>query len=216
MAMDFAKMRKEMVERQIAWRGVKDPATLKAFLNVPREVFVSDQLKPYAYDDNPLPIGEGQTISQPYIVALMAQAAELNSQASVLEIGTGSGYSAAILAQMAKEVYTIERIANLGEEAKQKFNALGYKNIHVKIANGTLGWADAAPFDAIVVTAGAPVVPESLIRQLKPAGRMIIPVGDSLSQQLLRLRKVSEDDYTQEILEFVRFVPLIGQEGWEE
>ena len=212
----FADDLKKMVEQQIRRRGVKDPATLKAMLEVPRHAFVPVSSQIYAYADAPLPIGQGQTISQPYIVALMTEAAELTPDASVLEIGTGSGYAAAILSRMVNEVYTIERIASLASKAEEIFKNLQYQNIQVKVGDGTLGWKEKAPFDAILVTAGAPVVPESFLDQLKLSGRVIIPVGDAISQQLIRLRKTPENTYTREILESVRFVPLIGEQGWKE
>lgn len=212
---DFDKLRQKMVELQIQRRGVKDPLTLKSMLQVPRHLFVPHFLVGEAYEDGPLPIGEGQTISQPYIVALMTEAAEVKQDAIVLEIGTGSGYAAAILSRIASKVYTVERIESLGETAKKRFNELGYDNIEVKIGDGTLGWPEKGPFDVIVVTAGAPIVPSSLVSQLKDQGRLIIPVGDSISQSLLRIRKMPGGKTTQEILEAVRFVPLIGKEGWE-
>ncbi len=203
-----------MVEQQIAKRGIKDPATLKSMRTVPRHLFVPDHLRESAYEDRPLPIAAGQTISQPYIVGLMTEAAELKSDIDVLEIGTGSGYAAAVLSRIVKEVYTVERIPELAEKAEAAFKEAGYDNIHVKVANGTLGWPEHGPYDAILVTAGAPTAPESLIDQLKIGGRLVIPVGDSVSQQLVRYRKNVDGSLDQEILEYVRFVPLIGEEGW--
>lgn len=206
--------RRQMVSEQLQRRGVKDPATLKSMLEVPRERFVPPTIRSMAYEDGPLPIGEGQTISQPYIVALMTQAAELTPDSTVLDIGTGSGYAAAVLSRIVKEVYTIERIASLSQNAQKVFQELGYTNITAKVGDGTLGWPEKAPFDAIIVTAGAPVTPDSLLAQLKTGGRLIIPVGDSLSQQLFRFWKHEEGHFTKEILDYVRFVPLIGEEGW--
>jgi protein-L-isoaspartate(D-aspartate) O-methyltransferase len=203
-----------MVQDQIARRGVADPSVLSAMNTVPRHAFVPEQMKKSAYQDNPLPIGEGQTISQPYIVGLMTEAAKINPNSKVLEIGTGSGYAAAILAQIAKEVYTIERIAPLAQQAEKIIQELRYKNIHVYTGDGTLGLPEHAPFDAIVVTAGAPVIPHSFLDQLKVGGRVIIPVGDALNQRLLRLTKTPKNNYTEEVIELVRFVPLIGEEGW--
>ena len=208
-------LRKRMVDEQIKPRGIHDSATIKSMLEVPRHAFVPVELLPMAYNDGPLPIGDGQTISQPYIVALMTQAAELKPDSSVLDIGTGSGYAAAVLSRIVKEVCTIERIGSLSQNAEAKFKELGYSNIHTKVGDGTLGWSEKAPFDAIIVTAGAPVIPESLLGQLKVGGRLIIPVGDAFSQQLLRYRKGADNKFTREILEYVRFVPLIGKEGWE-
>lgn len=211
-----AILRHRMVEEQIRRRNVTDPATLKSMEEVPRHLFVPPELHSVAYEDGPLPIGEEQTISQPYIVALMTQAAELTPQCSVLDIGTGSGYAAAVLSRIVKEVYTVERIASLSEKAVKVFQDLGYTNIHATVGDGTLGWPEKAPFNAIIVTAGAPVIPESLLHQLKADGRIIIPIGDTFGQQLLRYRKKSDGTFSQELLEYVRFVPLIGKEGWKE
>lgn len=211
---DFALQRRNMVEMQIMRRGVRDEATLASMLEVPRHFFVPPSHQSEAYGDYPIHIGKGQTISQPYIVAMMTQAAECGAEARVLEIGTGSGYAAAIFSRIVKEVYTIERIASLADEAAERFRALGYTNISVKVGDGTLGWPESALYDAIVVTAGAPVLPASLIPQLKVGGRLIIPVGDSKLQSLTRYRKTSENAYTTEVLEWVRFVPLIGEQGW--
>ncbi len=216
MSDDFTKLRNRMVDEQIARRGVKDPKTLIAMRTVPRHLFVPSKLWPVAYVDSPLPIAEGQTISQPYIVALMTQTADVGPDSVVLDIGTGSGYAAAIFAHIVKQVYSIERIASLADEAKNKLEEMGYQNIEVKTGDGSQGWPEKAPFDAIVVTAGAPVVPESLKKQLKVGGCLVIPVGDAFSQQLLRIRKIGDSKFTEEIIEFVRFVPLIGKEGWGE
>ncbi|MCE5318895.1 MAG: protein-L-isoaspartate(D-aspartate) O-methyltransferase [Parachlamydia sp.] len=211
---DFHAQREAMVEHQISRRGVKDPATLKAMRDVPRHLFVPPDMQQYAYQDSPLPIGMDQTISQPYIVALMTEVAQLTPEARVLDIGTGSGYAAAVLACIASEVYSIERIEPLAQNAAALLKELGYHNVTVKAGDGTLGWPEAGPFDAIIVTAGAPVVPESFKSQLKEGGRVVIPVGDALSQQLVRLRKGPKGDYTRELIEHVRFVPLIGEQGW--
>lgn len=216
MVADYAEERLRMVQQQIIPRGVRDPATIAAMRTVPRHAFVPHDMQAHAYDDSPLPIGEGQTISQPYIVALMTESAQIDSNSVVLEIGTGSGYAAAILSQIAKEVYTVERIPELAHEAAERLTKLGYANVHVKVGDGTLGWPEHAPYDAILVTAGAPVVPHSFIPQLKLNGKVIIPVGDAMSQQLLRLHKIAEGKYASEFVEFVRFVPLIGEEGWHE
>ncbi len=211
---DFAKLRHQMVRDQIARRGVNDPAVLSAMGQVPRHLFVPAELVRDAYGDYPLPIGEGQTISQPYIVALMTQAAQLDPESKVLEIGTGSGYAAAVLSRIAREVYSIERVHPLVERAKHALKEAGYTNVRIFEGDGSLGLPEQAPFDAIIVTAGAPVVPQSFLSQLNVGGRVIIPVGDALSQQLLRLKKLPNNTYAQEVLELVRFVPLIGEQGW--
>lgn len=206
--------RHEMVETQLMQRGITDRFTLNSMMNVPRHRFVPSDMAQYAYDDSPLLIGRGQTISQPYIVALMTQAAECDPTSTVLDIGTGSGYAAAIFAHFCRQVYSIERIPQLAEEAIKNFQSLNYKNIEVKVGDGTLGWKEHAPYDAIVVTAGAPVLPHSMMDQLKVGGRLIIPVGDSSMQKLMRYRKYDEEHMAEELLEYVRFVPLIGEEGW--
>lgn len=214
MDLDFSHLRQRMVQEQIARRGVSDSKVLEAMRSVPRHLFISPTLQANAYDDNPLPIGEGQTISQPYIVALMIQAAQVDSSSKVLEIGTGSGYAAAVLSRIAKEVHTIERLPGLAKKAAEVLTALDYGNVHVHVGDGSLGLPEQGPYDAIIVTAGAPVVPLSFSSQLNVGGRIIIPVGDALSQELLRLRKTAENTFSQEVIEFVRFVPLIGKEGW--
>lgn len=211
----WRELRDRMVETQIVARGIKDRATIQSMKSVPRHLFVPSSLAEEAYSDFPLPIGEGQTISQPYVVAMMTEYAEVDSSSTVLEIGTGSGYAAAVLAEIVEQVYTIERIALLTEAASARFSELGYKNIEAKTGDGTLGWPEKAPFDAVIVTAGAPVVPEKIVRQLVPGGRLVIPVGDQWSQQLLLIRKSLEDEsFQEEIKQYVRFVPLIGEEGW--
>jgi len=198
-------------------RGIRDEAVLKAMEIVPREQFVGVDLAEFAYDDTPLPIEEGQTISQPYIVALMTEALQLGPGESVLEVGTGSGYAAAILSRVAKEVYTIERHRSLAHQAQIRLRKLGYQNVKVLCGDGTLGWPEHAPYDAIVVTAGGPEAPRSLIEQLAIGGRMVIPAGPSLAEQkLLRLTRISEETVEIEELGAVRFVPLIGEEGWRE
>lgn len=212
---DYSHKRQEMVRTQLLARGITDLATLEAMRHVPRHLFVPASMQENAYEDRPLPIGEGQTISQPFIVALMNQLAEITPSSIVLDIGTGSGYAAAVAAYTAQEVYTVEFLPSLAHAAQQCFKQLAYHSIHCKVADGSLGWPEHAPYDAIIVAAGAPAVPQTLIKQLKIGGRLIIPVGDSFSQLLLRLRKTSEETYTQETFEPVRFVPLIGKEGWE-
>jgi protein-L-isoaspartate(D-aspartate) O-methyltransferase len=212
---DFAKLRDGMVDLQIARRGVRSRLVLDAMRTVPREAFLPEPLREFAYEDAPLPIAEGQTISQPYIVALMTDALALEGGEKVLEIGTGSGYAAAVLSRIARNVYTVERIGQLAEKAAAVLAKLGYSNVHVLHADGTRGWPDHAPYDAIVVAAGGPEVPESLKTQLKIGGRLVIPVGaDRRVQELLRVIRVSEDQYKTEDIADVRFVPLVGEEGW--
>jgi protein-L-isoaspartate(D-aspartate) O-methyltransferase len=207
--------RERMVETQIKARGLKDERVLKAMLKVPRHLFVDEALRDQAYGDFPLPIGEGQTISQPYIVALMTEALELKGNERVLEIGTGSGYQTAILAELALWVYTIERFPTLLERAKKVLKELGYKNISFKLDDGTLGWKEAAPFDAIIVTAASPDIPPPLVEQLAEGGRMVIPVGDEFSQTLIKGVKRGGKLHTK-ALEPVRFVKLVGAYGFKE
>jgi protein-L-isoaspartate(D-aspartate) O-methyltransferase len=212
---DFQKLRAEMVERHIAHRGVRAALVLAAVRSVPRENFLPEDLREFAYDDAPLPIAEGQTISQPYIVAMMTEALGLEGGEKVLEIGTGSGYAAAVLAEIAKDVYTVERIGQLAEKSAATLSHLGYNNVHVLHGDGTLGWPDHAPYDAIIVAAGGPQVPESLKAQLKIGGRLVIPVGaDRRLQELVRVTRVGQHEYTTTELADVRFVPLVGAEGW--
>ena len=212
---DLDKQRLRMVERQITARGVRNPAVLDAMRTVPREAFVSDNLAEFAYEDTPLPIPEGQTISQPYIVALMIESANPRPTDRALEIGTGSGYAAAVLSQLVAEVYTIERHEQLAQLAKRRFAELGYSNTNVLHGDGTLGWPEHAPYDLILVTAGGPQVPQPLLEQLAVGGRLIIPVGsEPRLQNLVRVTRVSEDRFDEEDLGDVQFVPLIGAEGW--
>jgi protein-L-isoaspartate(D-aspartate) O-methyltransferase len=213
--MDFDAQRKLMVETQLMSRGIYDPLVIEAMKKVPRELFLPEVMRNTAYSDNALPISHGQTISQPYIVALMTQSLELKGGEKVLEIGTGSGYQAAVLAEIAAEVYTIERIAPLTETARQILTQLGYTNIQFKVHNGTLGWEDHAPYDAIIVTAGAPRIPDPYVEQLGEGGRLVIPVGDRLGQELVKITKRDGKPLKQEV-GGVRFVSLIGQQGWEE
>lgn len=211
---DTLLKRQKMINEQLVVRGITNSLVLESFKVVPRHFFVPDRFKSYAYADSPLSIGEGQTISQPYMVALMSQAAQLHAQSKVLEIGTGSGYAAAILSRIASEVYTIERLPSLASSAQERFKQLGYTNIITRIGDGTLGWEEYKPFDAILVTAGAPVAPESLLDQLNLYGRLIIPVGDLFMQELRCYQKMDDGSFKMEIIERVRFVPLIGSEGW--
>lgn len=214
--MDYAQLRNRMVETQIARRGVRDPAVLAAMRQVPREAFIGAGFEEFAYEDSALPIPEAQTISQPYIVAAMAQAAEIRPEHRVLEIGTGSGYAAAVLSRIAREVYGIERHASLSEAATERFSHLGYRNIALKTGDGSQGWPEQAPFDAIIVSAGGPEVPETLKRQLKVGGALVVPVGPRDEQRLKRVTRTAEDSYDEDDLGAVRFVRLIGVGGWSE
>lgn len=207
--------REWMVETQLKERDITDKAVLEAMLTVPRHEFVSEAQQEYAYSDSPIKIEVGQTVSQPYIVALMAQALKLNENDKVLEVGTGSGYSAAVLSQISQHVYSIERHEVLAYLAQERFKGLGYVNIEVHIGDGTLGWPEKAPFEAILVTAGGPAIPDSLIDQLDINGRLVIPVGNKGEQKLLRITKTVTKELVEEDLGLVRFVPLIGTEGWD-
>lgn len=215
---NFGQLRRKMVEKQLIKREIKNENVLKAMLEVPRHLFVSDKYLEYAYQDSPLPIEEGQTISQPYIVARMVQELAPEEDHKVMEIGTGSGYATAVLSQISKKVYTIERHEKLAKQAITRYQKLGYdNNIEVKIGDGTKGWEEKAPYDRILVSAGAPVVPEELIKQLNIEGIMIIPVGEEKKyQKLLQITKVSDNEVKTKELEAVRFVPLIGDNGWEK
>ncbi len=214
--MDFVSRRSGMVEHQIAARGVRSKLVLEAVRKVPREEFLPPSLREFSYEDSPLPIAEGQTISQPYIVAFMADALLLKGGEQVLEIGTGSGYAAAVLAEIAANVYSVERIGQLAEKAAVTLSKLGYDNVHVLHADGTRGWSEHAPYDAIVVAAGGPKVPESLQQQLKVGGRLVIPVGTEVrAQELVRVTRVSQTEFRRADLADVRFVPLLGKESWE-
>ena len=211
----FPSLRAEMVERNIVARGVRDDLVLEAMRKVPRELFLPKILREFAYEDSSLPIAGEQTISQPYIVAFMAEALMLKGGEKVLEIGAGSGYAAAVLSEIAANVYTVERLGQLADKAAAMLADLGYDNVHVLHADGTRGWPEHAPYDAIVVAAGAPQVPESLKQQLKLGGRLVIPVGtDQRSQELVRVVRVSKNEYRSEDIADVRFVPLIGEQGW--
>ena len=210
---DYARERKKMVEQQIMARGVKDKKILDAMEKVPRHMFVPEGYRRYSYYDQPLPIGLGQTISQPYIVALMTEMLDVDNEDTVLEIGTGSGYQAAVLSTIVKEVYTIEIIEALGLRAEESLKNLGYDNVNVKISDGSLGWPDKGLFDAIIVTAAAEKIPDPLIKQLKPGGRMVIPVNNSFySQDLLIVEKDEAGNIDTKKTIPVRFVPLIEGE----
>jgi protein-L-isoaspartate(D-aspartate) O-methyltransferase len=213
MADDYRVARESMVRTQLIPRGIRDSRVLQAMREVPRERFVPETMKMYAYEDSPLSIGEYQTISQPYIVALMTEALLLNGEEKTLEIGTGSGYQAAVLAQLSRAVYSVERIASLSEKAREVLDELGYANIYLKIFDGTLGWSENGPYDAIMVTAGSPGIPDPLISQLNEGGRLVVPVGDRVSQELIKIVRKG-DSYYKENLGGVRFVNLIGEYGW--
>ena len=211
--MDFSISRRRMVE-QIEKRGVSDPAVLDAMRRVPRHLFVEDALQSQAYGDFPLPIGEKQTISQPFMVAIMTASLQLQGGEKVLEIGTGSGYQSAILAQIAGKVYTVERLPELARRARRVLDRVGCSQVNIKVSDGTFGWEEEAPFDAIVVTAGAPSIPEKYPLQLAIGGRLVIPVGGEGSQVLKRIIRTGEESFREEDLLDCRFVPLIGQFGW--
>jgi len=213
----YAEARERMVRDQIAGRGVQDRRVLDAMRHVPREAFVPEACRPSAYSDQPLAIGEGQTISQPYIVAAMLEALGLQGDEHVLEIGTGSGYGAAVLAHIARAVHTIERIPALAKAARETLRRLGYETVDVVEGDGTLGWERAAPYDAIVATAHGPGIPPSLRAQLRPGGRLVMPVADrERGQMLVRMVRAGDGHDTTECLKPVRFVPLIGAQGWPE
>lgn len=211
----YERRRDEMVKRQIESRGITDEKVLSAIRKVPRHLFVSEALMDQAYGDFPLPIGEQQTISQPFIVAEMTQALQLNKEDRVLEIGTGSGYQAAILAEIAFRVYTIERIHSIYIKARRLFDRLHYHNILTRYSDGSSGWKDESTFDAIIITAGAPEIPVTLVSQLALGGRMVLPVGGKYSQELIKLHR-DESGIHQTILGGCRFVKLIGKYGWAE
>ena len=215
MTNDYRVARERMVNNQLVSRGIKDKGILRAMGKIHRHLFIEEALIAEAYNDHPLPIGHKQTISQPYIVALMTEALELTGKEKTLEIGTGSGYQTAILAELSEKVYTIERIRPLMEQARALLNELGYTNILFKSYDGTLGWEEYAPFDAVIITAGAPKIPGPLLNQLGDGGRMIIPIGDKFSQELIKVTKV-KDDYEEKNLGGCRFVDLIGTHGWKE
>ena len=211
----YDRKREEMVRSQIEARGIRDLRVLSAFRKVPRHLFVSEALREQAYGDYPLPIGEQQTISQPYIVAEMTQALELGQDDRVLEVGTGSGYQAAILAQIVYRVYTVERRRTLYMQTRNLFDKLNFHNIVTRYADGTKGWQEESPFDAIVVTAGAPEMPEVLINQLAEGGRLVIPVGNQHTQELIKIYR-DKGSIQQTNLGGCRFVKLVGEHGWKE
>jgi protein-L-isoaspartate(D-aspartate) O-methyltransferase len=212
---DFTSLRAAMIENQIAARGIRSEIVLGALRKVRREAFVPVRIAEFAYEDAPLPIAAGQTISQPFVVALMTEALDLKGGDKVLEIGTGSGYAAAVLGEIAGEVFSVERVKELAEKAASSLLSLGYRNVHVAHGDGTVGWAVAAPYDAILVTAGGPYVPRSLKRQLKIGGRLVMPVGaDPRGQELVRVTRIRDATYRTDYIADVCFVPLIGREAW--
>jgi protein-L-isoaspartate(D-aspartate) O-methyltransferase len=213
--MDLAVARKRMVG-ELVKRGITDQRVVDAVLRIPRHIFVEEAMAAQAYSDTPLPIGEKQTISQPYTVAMMTQMLELTGREKVLELGTGSGYQAAVLATLANRVYTVERIRPLALKARKALDSLGLLNVNLRIGDGTDGWPEEAPFDAIMVTAGAPQVPECLIEQLGPGGRLVIPVGDKTDQQMVLVTKHQDGTVEMQRSEGCRFVRLIGRNGWSE
>jgi protein-L-isoaspartate(D-aspartate) O-methyltransferase len=213
--MDYDTLRDLMVKTQLIPRGIKDKRVLDAMNRVPRHLFINSPAADNAYADMALPIGEGQTISQPYMVAAMTELLDLAGSEKVLEIGTGSGYQAAVLSELSHEVFTVERIASLAEKAKKTFRDLSYLNIHIRTADGTLGWPEEAPFDRIITTAGSPEIPAPLIEQLAEGGILVIPVGDLYTQQLLKYRKAGEKPVIEYHTPCV-FVPLVGRHGWKE
>ena len=212
---DYETEREHMVTRQVARRGIKDQRVLEAMRRVPRHLFIPEGTRNLAYCDGPLPIGHGQTISQPYIVALMTEILEIEGKERVLEVGTGSGYQAAILSRLASQVYSVERHAALAQQAEKLFAQLGYDNIVVRVGNGTLGWPDHSPYEAIIITAAAPDVPQPLTDQLADGGRLVAPVGSQWSQVLVKVRRQG-DLLIRERRTAVAFVPLVGKYGWEE
>ncbi len=212
--MDFNRLRDVMVEEQLIPRGIRDARVLGAMRKVPRHLFLDESMWYRAYDDMALPIGEGQTMSQPYMVAIMTELLDLNGEEKVLEIGTGSGYQGAVLAELAREVYSIERIPLLSERAMKSLRGLGYENIHFRVGDGTVGWPEMGPFDRIMVTAGTPEIPQPLIEQLSEGGIVVAPVGDRFSQQLVKgekhKKKIAKEYFTPCV-----FVPLVGEHGWK-
>lgn len=213
--MPYSISRRRMVDEQLVARGIKDPRVLAVMRELPRHLFVAEALRSQAYGDAPLPIGHKQTISQPYMVAFMTEALGLQGDERVLEVGTGSGYQAAVLARLVRRVYSVERIPDLARSARRVLDELHLINVNIKVTDGSYGWEEQAPFDAIMVTAGAPSVPENYVRQLTVGGRLVIPVGGRDGQTLKRMTRVTEERVTEEVLLPCRFVPLVGGQGWE-
>jgi len=211
---DKWQLERERLVEILRREGIRDERVLQSIGTVPRHLFVSPEVEDYAYENVPLAIGKGQTISQPFIVALMAEALQPKPSDRVLEVGTGSGYAAAVLSKLVRKVYTIERYAELAEEAQKRFSFLKYGNIEVRVGDGTKGWEEESPFDGIVVAAAGPAVPPSLKRQLAVGGRLVIPIGDRTSQKLVKVVRLSHKEFEEKTIDYVRFVPLVGEEGW--
>lgn len=212
---NYESERKRMVDEQIVARGVMDQRVLAAMRKVPRHEFLPEVMRGMAYGDHALPLGEGQTMSQPYMVAVMTELLDIKETDRVLEIGTGSGYQAAVLAELCEKVYTVERVKILADKARTTLDRLGYKSVAIKVYDGTYGWKDMAPFDAIMVTAGAPDIPAPLVEQLREGGRIVIPVGERYGQVLVKAVKSAEGIITQKSIPCI-FVPLIGNHGWKD
>ncbi len=215
MAIDYAQACEKMVHKQLASRGIKDPRVLAAMAKVPRHLFIDEELRDRAYDDQPLLIGEGQTISQPYMVALMVEALGLKGEERVLEIGTGSGYEAAVLAELCARVFSVELVEDLAVKARVVLASLGYRNVSIQVGDGTLGWGEHAPYDAVVISAAAPCIPRPLLEQLRPGGCLVLPMGEEELQTLVGIRKES-GGLREEYLGECRFVKLMGAYGWED
>ncbi len=213
---DYAVQRERMVRDLVAGRGIKDQRVLAAMRKVPRHLFVRDHLRSQAYGDHALPIGAAQTISQPYIVARMTELLELAPHHSVLEIGTGTGYQTALLAVLARRIYSLERIAELAQQAIPRIRQLGFENVKIQVFDGSVGWSEWAPYDRILVAAGAPRVPEPLLEQLAPGGSLLIPEGERLAQRLVLYRKSARGELRRKEGEEVGFVPLVGRHGWKD
>lgn len=215
MTLDYVQARERMVQEQLVIRGIKDPRVLWAMGKIPRHLFVEDELWEQAYDDRPLPIGASQTISQPYMVALTVEALELKGTERVLEIGTGSGYEAAVLAELCAEVFSVEVLEDLAVKARAALAAVGYGNVSVRVGDGTLGWEEQAPYDAVVISAAAPCIPRPLVEQLKTPGYLVLPMGEKELQTLVRIRKDAQG-IREEYLGECRFVKLRGKYGWDD
>jgi protein-L-isoaspartate(D-aspartate) O-methyltransferase len=213
---EYTSKRQRMIETQLLPRGIKDPRVIAAMRKVPRHLFLDEALWPEAYEDHPVPIGEKQTISQPFIVAIMTEALKLSGTEKILEIGTGSGYQAAVLAELAEQVYSMERLPSIAKRARRILDELKYANIVITIGDGTLGWKEHSPYDGIIVTAASPYPPKTLLEQLKVGGRLIIPIGDEFTQDLTLYIRDSDKDYSKESYGGCRFVKLIGEQGWRE